>query len=247
MASNGNCFICGKTAGKTAIKNHILKEHNSDRGSEDCFLIKAEGFYNKDYWLLFSVPLNAPLSAVDEFLRDIWCECCNHLSAFRIDRDEISMSQKLDDLYIEDVLLYGYDFGSTTRILITVVDLLFRKKQKEKVCLLARNVPPLQDECYKCGKPASWLDAYNWEHNCLCDKCADDMGDEGMILPIVNSPRCGVCGYEGELDIWRFNPKGPFPQPDKSKQKRKMHRVYETEEISAEEKWNMIDKAFQNK
>ena len=37
MASaNGNCFICGKTAGKTAIKNHLLKDHND--GEEACLL-----------------------------------------------------------------------------------------------------------------------------------------------------------------------------------------------------------------
>jgi hypothetical protein len=53
--SNGNCFICGKTAGKTAIKNHVLKEHNND--NELCYLFKAEGAYNKDYWLLFSVAI----------------------------------------------------------------------------------------------------------------------------------------------------------------------------------------------
>ena len=45
-ASNGNCFICGKTAGKTAIKNHVLKEH--DGGDESCYLLKAEGAYDKN-------------------------------------------------------------------------------------------------------------------------------------------------------------------------------------------------------
>jgi hypothetical protein len=46
-ASNGNCFICGKTAGKVAIKNHVLKDHNG--GGEPCYLLKAEGAYDKDY------------------------------------------------------------------------------------------------------------------------------------------------------------------------------------------------------
>ena len=28
--------------------------------------------------------------------------------------------------------------------------------------------------------------------------------DIDMLLPIVNSPRMGVCGYEGELDVYTF-------------------------------------------
>jgi len=43
----GDCFICGKSASKTAMKNHVLKEHNS--GDEQCYLFKAEGAYDKDY------------------------------------------------------------------------------------------------------------------------------------------------------------------------------------------------------
>lgn len=242
MASNGNCFICGKTAGKTAIKNHIFKEH--DNGTEECYLIKAEGAYDKDYWLLFSVPLSATLLAVDDFLRDIWCECCGHLSAFLVGRSEISKSRKLETLYIGDVLMYEYDFGTTTHITVTVVEVIFRAKQKAKVCLLARNVPPPEEECVKCGAAAEWFDAYEYE--VLCDKCADEMGDEGFILPIVNSPRCGACGYEGENDIWTFDPKKPFPQPNKAKSKGKGLRTRE-EEISAEDKWNTIDIEFQNK
>jgi len=47
--------MCGKTAAKTAMKNHVIKDHND--GDENCFLINAEGAYNKDYWLFFQYPL----------------------------------------------------------------------------------------------------------------------------------------------------------------------------------------------
>ena len=86
-ASNGNCFLCGKTAGKTAMKNHVLKDHIG--GDESCYVLKADGAYDKDYWLLFTVPLDATLSAVDKFLREIWCECCGHMSAFRMGRQRV--------------------------------------------------------------------------------------------------------------------------------------------------------------
>jgi len=206
--SNGNCFICGKTAGKTAIKNHVLKEHNS--GDEACYLIKAENPYSKDMWLLFTVPLTAALTAVDKFLRQIWCECCGHMSAFyRGGYGDFPDTRKVGTLRVGDTLMYEYDFGSTTEIALTVVDAIKRPKQKERVRLLARNAPP-ELPCEKCGKPATVIAV--WENEALCDKCAETVEDEAL-LPIVNSPRCGECAYCGEQDIWTFDPSKPFPQP----------------------------------
>jgi len=213
--SNGNCFICGKTAGKTAMKNHVFKEHNG--GDELCYLIKAEGAYNKDYWLFFTIALDATLSAMDKFLRQIWCECCGHMSAFRTGGDEFGKTRKVAVLSVGDALLYEYDFGTTTEIIITVVDEISREKQREKVRLLARNAPP-QELCEQCGAPATMVNA--WESELVCDKCAKNAEDEEAFLPIVNSPRCGECGYEGELDIWTFYPDKPFPQSQKPRTSR---------------------------
>ncbi|MDR2529929.1 MAG: hypothetical protein LBC65_00105 [Oscillospiraceae bacterium] len=198
-ASNGNCFVCGETTGKIAMKNHIIKKHGN--GDEECCLIKAEGAYDKNYWLLFSVPLDAPMSSVDKFLRRIWCECCGHLSAFRYGGREFGKTRKVSALEIGSTLYYEYDFGSTTEILLTVVDKISRPKQREKVQLLARNVP-LADICDNCGKPAAYVDA--WERELLCAECAAKV-DEDALLPVVNSPRCGECAYDGEQDIWTFD------------------------------------------
>ena len=51
IKTDGNCYICGKTFGKTAMKNHIIKEHAAT-GDEDCVLLMLEGAYAKEYWLL---------------------------------------------------------------------------------------------------------------------------------------------------------------------------------------------------
>ena len=49
----GNCFICGKTADRTALKNHLLKEYNN--GSEGRCLIRAESVYRESpFWLFFT-------------------------------------------------------------------------------------------------------------------------------------------------------------------------------------------------
>lgn len=37
------------------------------------------------YRLVIEVKNTATLEDVDQFLRDIWLECCDHLSAFEID------------------------------------------------------------------------------------------------------------------------------------------------------------------
>ena len=216
MASKGNCFMCGKTTTKAAMKNHVIKDHSN--GDEDCYLIRAEGAYDKDYWLLFSVAIDASLSAVDKFLRAIWCECCGHLSAFRRGGQEFGKSRRLSALDIGDSLLYEYDFGSTTEIMLSVVDEISRPKQKEKVCLLARN-EPAQDICDACGSPAVYVNA--WEGGLVCDVCANDAEDEDALMPIVNSPRCGECGYDGTEDKWTFDANGPFPQPALTKAAKK--------------------------
>ena len=206
--SNGNCFICGKTTSKIAIKNHILKEHTV--GDEPCYLFKAEGAYNKDYWLFFTVPVDATLSAVDKFLRAIWCECCGHLSAFRMGGQKFGKSRNISALGIGDALLYEYDFGSATEIILTVVGEISRVKQKDKIQLLARNVPP-RATCDECGASAAYFDIDSRAN--YCNECAENADDEEMLVFITNSPRSGGCGYDGELDIWEFEPDSPFPQP----------------------------------
>ena len=216
----GNCFMCGKNAAKTAMKNHVMKEHNN--GDEECHLIKAEGAYDKDYWLFFSVPLAATLSAVDDFLRDIWCECCGHLSAFRSGGREVGKSKKITTFTKGDKHLYEYDFGSTTEILLTFVNTISRPKQRENVLLFARNEPH-EESCDNCPAPADYVNA--WEGRFFCEACAEDGEDEEALMPIVNSPRSGECGYDGELDRWTFDAKKKFPQLCPAKNKRSQQAI----------------------
>ncbi len=70
---------------------------------------------------------------------------------------------------------------------------------KEKIRLLARNLA-MSFECSKCGEPATQMcSECSWENELwLCDACGSqhECGEE-MLLPIVNSPRIGQCGYTG--------------------------------------------------
>jgi len=217
MATNtaGNCYLCGATMAKGAMKNHLIKVHGDCENGEECRVIKVEGVYEKGYWLLIDVPLNETLDRVDHFLRMIWLECCGHMSQFCQApwQEEIPMDMKVKDLIHGEKFFHLYDFGTTTETLLTVVGAIRRPPQKGGVRLLARNVPPVF-ACGKCGKDAKYL-SRDMDEPFYCGDCGDkfDM-DEEQQLPIVNSPRMGECAYCGEADVFAFDPKALAKKPE---------------------------------
>lgn len=211
MATNqqkGNCYLCGAELGKVAMKNHIFKVHSDVADEQQCRLLKVEGV-NKRYWLFLDAPLTTPLKAIDEFLRRIWLECCGHMSVFMDPGyEEYPMNRKLISFPEGTQLLYEYDFGSTTRLMVTILGRTRRKPQKEVVRLLARN-KPMAWKCGECGQPAGYIFPerfYRNENPFLCEACADKLDDMDMemSLPVTNSPRMGVCGYTGRMDHYGF-------------------------------------------
>lgn len=223
-ASKGKCYICKKELGKGAMKTHLLKCNNLGEGKTNYFMINVEGFYDKDYWLYIQVKENATLSDLDSFLRDIWLECCGHLSSFEIDEniydsivdDEFSLFPSggiaMDNTKLKDVLSPGlvfkhdYDFGSTTTLRLNVLERYRGASVKDKITLLARNNRP-QYICSKCGEKAEYIAVEGeWTNGKpLCEKCMEDYeDDESYIINITNSPRMGVCGYSGENDIYEL-------------------------------------------
>lgn len=203
-ATKGNCYLCGAELGKAAMKNHICKEHDGPVEGQECCLLKIEGAYDKNYWLYLDIPVNRTLSALDAFLRKIWLECCGHMSDFR----GVRKGTKLGDLKPGDSFIHEYDYGDTTETLVTVVGRIYRPAQKEIVRLLARNVPPVF-ACAKCGAPADFICAecqYDSDNPFYCKKCGRRHEHDDMLLAVTNSPRMGVCGYEGELDTFAYVP-----------------------------------------
>lgn len=137
---------------------------------EKYFELLLYGAYNKDYWLIIQIKENATLDDLDRFIRDIWVECCGHLSVFEI--DGVSYEREPDDDFgwgepakstnhtLKQVLTtgmifnYEYDFGSTTEIMVKVLDHYSAQKQNEKVVILSRNNPP-EFACSICGNSRS--------------------------------------------------------------------------------------------
>ncbi len=207
MQLKGYCYLCGAELSKSAMKNHIMKYHVQE-GATPCALVKVESDL---YWLYVAAPLTCTLGDMDQFLRDIWLECCNHLSEFNVqgDRFELPLSIPWADADPDVKLIHQYDFGSTTECLLTVVDHV--PLPFDKVDLVARNVP-MEYPCRQCGKPAAYILTelvYDEDDPYVCEECAEQHDGEygyDMMSAITNSPRMGVCGYEGEMDRYNFRP-----------------------------------------
>jgi hypothetical protein len=168
-----------------------------------------------------AVPLDAPLEQLDAFLRDIWLECCGHLSSFKIEGKSYATQSPGEDFWESDddageeegmdqplsMLLrpglafsYEYDFGSTTELKLKVLREMEAGTPKDEVVLLARNVAP-EVTCQICGKAMATqicTECQYEDEGWLCARCAakHPCGLD-MCLPVVNSPRAGVCGYTG--------------------------------------------------
>lgn len=223
-SSQGTCYFCKETYSKRGIARHLRacdakeaheKEIQSAGGRrKSLFHIVADGY--RTYWLHLEMPADATLGDLDSFLRSIWLECCGHLSAFRVNgtsydshpgggwRSSKSMNVKLGKVLSPKMEFeHEYDFGSTTHLSIRVLDQHegWLSKDEEPVRIMARNEPP-KAECVNCGQPATQIDVYEWV--VLCDECAEEQA-EGW-LPLVNSPRTGVCGYTGPSNPERFEP-----------------------------------------
>jgi len=220
--SKGKCSFCNATFSKATMTKHLksckqrktMSETSSERRKSQktkSFHLVVEGRDLPEYWMHLSVPANTTLEGLDDFLRDIWLECCGHLSAFTIEGtrysvspmreyDERGMKVALDDVLDPGMKFYHeYDFGTTTELTLRVVSELEGEAKSKSIQLLARNDSP-SITCESCGKEATQVcsqciyEGKGW----LCDECAreHECGEE-MLLPVVNSPRVGMCGYTG--------------------------------------------------
>lgn len=213
VESKAKCLLCNAEFSKAGMSKHLksclTKQSALPEDSEKpakktsakpFFHIVAEGLEQPWYWMHLKVSADAALKDLDKFLRDTWLECCGHLSAFTSPKGEVSMSKKLKDFKPGTELVHEYDFGTPTVLKIRIMDQYTGTAEKKKVRILARNEAP-QIPCSECGKtPAVKVCAECiWDNaGWLCKACVKKHEcDEEMLLPVVNSPRTGMCGYEG--------------------------------------------------
>jgi hypothetical protein len=200
----GVCGLCGEHKSKSAMQRHLADcapRHDPAKGAgAEWIALRVEG--GGPYWLDLEVRADARLEVLDAFLRRIWLECCGHMSAFSAGRgDELPMNRPVQAVFADrgTALRHEYDFGSTTELLLKAVGRRTGRSAKSPVRLLARNEPP-QLTCGQCGERATDVCPFSEDDNpFLCEAHAPDhdCGESDCHLPVVNSPRMGVCGYTG--------------------------------------------------
>lgn len=204
------CSLCGALYTKNGMTKHLQmcvpkslvnSQKQKNPKVQSFFHILVSGYHEPEYWLHLKINSNVKLKDLDQFLRDIWLECCGHLSAFRYQRNELKMNQRLEDILCPGIeLMYEYDFGDSTVLLIKVIAHYEGITNNIPIEIFARNEIP-EILCDECGKfpaveicPECQCDGSGW----LCGSCANNHKcDQEMFLPVVNSPRTGVCGYSG--------------------------------------------------
>ncbi len=224
--SRGICALCQREFSKATMAKHleacqrriaaaaIAAGHKPGRTMKHFHLV-VEGRDLPMYWMHLEVRTGLTLANLDQFLRETWLECCGHMSAFEIgghrytsgagsffaaEPGEQGLRVRLDRvLYPGLIGFYEYDFGTTTELRFKVLAEETREATGQSIQILASNTPPLIP-CGVCGKPATSVcsQCVYEEGGWLCADCArtHECGEE-MLLPVVNSPRVGMCAYTG--------------------------------------------------
>ncbi len=218
--SKGTCIYCGQEIAKNAVAKHLSacserqkiidQAERKKAGSEMLYHLRVQAAGLSDFWLDLEARGSSSLEDLDFYLRGIWLECCGHLSQFSVGGwrgEEIPKKQRIDAVFKPGVeLTHIYDFGTSSETLVKVVATRKGKPITARpMALMARNMRP-ECKCIECEQPAAWLcnecliEEEIW--GTLCDEHAEAHPHDnyGEPIPLVNSPRLGMCGYEGPAD-----------------------------------------------
>ena len=212
MKYEGQCRFCKEDFTKRQIVNHLdVCQKREKKENIRNLRLRIVDSYMRNFWLIAEANKQAVFNDLDKLIRDVWVECCGHLSLFGSYGSEIGKARIIwDTMNPRDTLNYIYDFGSSTELIVEVLG--YSKCQlsgKKKIEVVARNYLPMSN-CARCEKQATRICSACGEDALAlaCDECAlkyhneESEKEEHYLLPLANSPRNGVCGYEptGLLD-----------------------------------------------
>lgn len=217
----GECTYCGRSMTRGGMSRHLRACDEREQAIEAAdekpgpdrpqIHLQVQDAWSGAYWLHLEIDGSATLEDLDRYLRAIWLECCGHLSAFfagrRFVSDEVPGGRKAARALEPGVeLTHIYDFGSSSETKIKARDVRRGKPTvSHPIALMARNDRP-EGSCMECEREAERLCLECvYEHDMqggLCEEHADTHPHDayGPPLPIVNSPRTGMCGYTGPAE-----------------------------------------------
>ena len=218
--SQGQCTYCGRVIAKGGAARHlsacpqrqaiIAEAEQKKGGSEKLYHLRVQDNSLSEFWLHLEMRGSSTLKDLDDYLRFIWLECCGHMSEFSVGgwgEGKISKTRRGDKVFEPGIeITHIYDFGTSSETLIKVLGMREGHPTTSRpMALMARNLMP-ESPCIECGQPAAWLC-----HECLieedvwgalCDQHVKTHPHEdyGEPIRLVNSPRLGMCGYDGPAE-----------------------------------------------
>ena len=219
--TRGACGYCGREFTKgsmlrhlPACKRRVAVVAESDRrpggassGLAHLRVLDTHG----EFWLDLEMQGAATLQELDRYLRAIWLECCGHLSEFSTGGwsvgSKLSMKTRIErTLQPGDEIFHVYDFGTSSETVVKAVAVREGKPTTaHPIALMARNHPPAFT-CMECAQPATSFCmecVYEYdESGMLCQQHAETHPHDayGEPMPLFNSPRMGMCGYDGPAE-----------------------------------------------
>ena len=219
--SRGKCEYCGREFAKGGMLRHLsscrqrkefIAVSGQTRDSRVGLVhLRVSDAWNSDFWLDLEMEGSATLRDLDQYLRFVWLECCGHLSMFTTggwgEDDEISIETRVDTVLQPGAeLVHIYDFGTSSETQVRSVSIRDGSPTTpHPIALMARNNPPALS-CMECEQPAMSICVeciYEDEGKgtlCLRHEKTHPHEDYGDPLPVVNSPRMGMCGYDGPAE-----------------------------------------------
>ena len=220
----GGCRFCGQNVTAAGVARHVsscrARKSTAPAGRWPSLAVPDETWHHlkvtsgdyPEYWLDVLAAPEAGLVDLDNFLRAVWTEGGDHLSAFTIRGREYMTAAflqhepgapEVEDAALADLgapkrMRWRFDFGTTMAVDISYLQPVTHAADDAAIVLAARNHPPR----YRC---ACGHDAIIVCSECLtvdpteaylCERCAADhrCGWE-MLSPLANTPRCGTPGF----------------------------------------------------
>lgn len=181
---------------------------------------------SRKFWFTADVCGGISFTVLDEFIRCIWFNLTEHISAFifgnnivletgpfenpkeprytpdrilsSISREYFRPDVPLDDLFqIFDECRYEYDYGTTSRAVITVEKVRQEPFEDQEGFVLTGQNEWKREVCSYCGQPADWIDIWisgiPGKYTYYCDECLDHKLASGeadySFAEYRNSPR----------------------------------------------------------
>jgi hypothetical protein len=95
---SSTCNLCNEVVGQSVANRHLtnclpkhLENSSSKKKRVESYLIRIfstahfyQPFRPKQFWLYVHAPAKLRLETLDDFLRNLWLECCGHLSQVKL-------------------------------------------------------------------------------------------------------------------------------------------------------------------